>query len=127
MSDYPADLRYSVDHEWVRPGEGSTVRVGITFYAADALGDIVYAALPFVGDTVSANDSVAELESTKSVSEVFTPVSGVICAVNEALSDAPETINADPYGAGWLFEVELADAGELAGLLDATGYVGQLE
>lgn len=127
MSSYPEDLSYSTEHEWVRAGNGNTVRVGITDYAAEALGDIVYAAMPTVGEEVAAGDACGELESTKSVSEIFTPVSGVVVAINETLSGAPETVNADPYGDGWLFDVELADAEELEDLLDADGYAKMLE
>jgi len=94
MSDYPEDLKYSTEHEWVRSGNGSSVRVGITEYAADQLGDIVFVSLPAVGDTVSAGDACGELESTKSVSDIFCPVPGVITAVNPLLEANPETINA---------------------------------
>jgi len=124
MSELPADLRYTPDHEWVRAGAKSA-RVGVTAHAADALGDIVYVSLPTVGAHVSAGDSCVELESTKSVSDVYAPVSGVVAAVNEALADTPETINADPYEAGWLFDIELDDAGLPDTLLDAGAY-GQL-
>lgn len=119
---FPEDLRYTDKHEWVRAGNGSTVRVGITSYAADALGDVVYVSLPQVGEEVALDDACAEVESTKSVSDVFAPVSGVITAVNEQLTDTPESINADPYGDGWLFELELADPTELEDLLDSDGY-----
>lgn len=119
---FPEDLRYTDKHEWVRAGNGSTVRVGITSYAADALGDVVYVSLPQVGEEVALDDACAEVESTKSVSDVFAPVSGVITAVNEQLTDTPEAINADPYGDGWLFELELADPTELEDLLDSDGY-----
>ncbi|HHU38030.1 MAG TPA: glycine cleavage system protein GcvH [Propionibacterium sp.] len=119
---FPEDLRYTDKHEWVRAGNGSTVRVGITSYAADALGDVVYVSLPQVGEEVALDDACAEVESTKSVSDVFAPVSGVITAVNEQLSDTPDQINSDPYGDGWLFELELSDPEELDGLLDSDGY-----
>lgn len=119
---FPEDLRYTDKHEWVRAGNGATVRVGITSYAADALGDVVYVSLPQVGEEVALDDACAEVESTKSVSDVFAPVSGVITAVNEQLTDTPESINADPYGDGWLFELELADPTELEDLLDSDGY-----
>ena len=119
---YPEDLRYTEKHEWCRAGNGSTVRVGVTAYAADALGDVVYVSLPQVGEEVALDDACAEVESTKSVSEVYAPLSGVITAVNEQLTDAPDTVNKDPYGDGWLFEVELTDAGELDDLLDADAY-----
>ncbi|GAA4098411.1 glycine cleavage system protein GcvH [Nocardioides kongjuensis] len=125
----PADLKYTVEHEWLRqPGESAgSVRVGITDYAQDALGDIVYVSLPEVGATVTAGDSCGELESTKSVSDVYAPVTGEVVAVNEALDATPELVNTDPYGAGWLFEVVPADAGDLDGLLDAAAYEAQLD
>jgi glycine cleavage system H protein len=125
----PADLKYTVEHEWLRqPGEtAGSVRVGITDYAQDALGDIVYVSLPEVGASVTAGDSCGELESTKSVSDVYAPVTGEVVAVNEALDATPELVNNDPYGAGWLFEVVPADAGDLDGLLDAAAYEAQLD
>ena len=125
MPDYPEDLKYSADHEWVRSGNESRVRVGITEYAADQLGDIVFVSLPTVGDTVAAGDSCGELESTKSVSDVFSPVSGTVAAVNEVLDGSPETVNADPYGDGWLFEVELDADADLDDLMDADAYAEQ--
>ncbi len=117
----PDGLRYSKEHEWVRVEDGRVV-IGITDYAQDALGDVVYVELPDVGLAVVANASIAEIESTKSVSEVYCPVTGVVVAVNSALDDTPEAINDDPYGNGWIFAIELADAGELEGLLDAAAY-----
>ncbi|GAA1831826.1 glycine cleavage system protein GcvH [Microlunatus capsulatus] len=125
MPDYPEDLKYSADHEWVRSGNGSTVRVGITEYAADQLGDIVFVSLPTVGDAVAAGDSCGELESTKSVSDVFSPVSGTVTAVNEVLGGSPETVNGDPYGDGWLFEVDLGADVDLDDLMDADAYAEQ--
>jgi len=122
VSDYPEDLKYSAEHEWVRSGNESTVRIGITDYAADQLGDIVFASLPTVGETVAAGDACGELESTKSVSDIFSPVPGVVAAVNAVLESNPETINADPYGDGWLFEVDLEDGADLDDLLDADAY-----
>lgn len=119
---FPEDLRYTDKHEWVRVGNGAVARVGITDYAAEALGDVVYVSLPQVGEEVALDDACAEVESTKSVSDVFAPVSGVVTAVNEQLTSAPETINADPYGDGWLFELELTVPGELDELLDADAY-----
>ena len=126
---YPDDLKYSSEHEWVRsPGESDgSVRVGITHYAQDALGDIVYVSLPEVGTEVSAGDTVGELESTKSVSDVYAPVSGKVVARNEALDAAPELVNSDPYGEGWLFEVAGADADEITALMDASTYQTTLE
>ncbi len=119
---FPADLLYTAQHEWVRPGDAGVVRVGITDYAASELGDVVFVSLPQVGESVAAEDACAEVESTKSVSSVYSPVAGVITAANDALADAPETINSDPYGEGWLFEVELSDPGQLEGLLRADAY-----
>lgn len=126
MSDYPEDLKYSAEHEWVRSGNAAIVRIGITAYAADELGDIVFVSLPEVGEPVEAGDACGELESTKSVSDLFSPVAGVVAAVNPALEANPETINADPYGDGWLFEVELADDADLDALLDADAYAEQV-
>ena len=125
----PADLKYTVEHEWLRtPGDAAgSVRVGITDYAQDALGDIVYVSLPEVGASVAAGDACGELESTKSVSDVYAPVSGEIVAVNEALDATPELVNNDPYGAGWLFEVVPATPGDVDGLLDAAAYEAQLD
>ncbi|TDO92940.1 glycine cleavage system protein GcvH [Enemella evansiae] len=122
MAEFPEDLKYSTEHEWVRPGNGSTVRVGVSEYATEQLGDIVYVQLPDVGQEVSADDSVGELESTKSVSDVMSPVNGVVTQVNEAVVDAPETINSDPYGDGWLFEVEVPGEEAYAELMDADAY-----
>ena len=123
---YPDDLQYTAEHEWVRtPGEHEgAVRIGITHYAQDALGDIVYVSLPEVGESVTAGSTCGELESTKSVSDVYAPVAGVVAAVNDTLADAPETINADPYGAGWLVEISVAgEGGDPTGqLLDAAAY-----
>ncbi len=124
---YPEDLRYTDKHEWVRVGNGDVARVGITSYAADALGDVVYVSLPQVGEEVAFDDACAEVESTKSVSDVFAPVSGVVTAVNEQLGETPETINADPYGDGWMFEIELSDPTELDDLLDADTYAEGVE
>ncbi len=126
---YPEDLKYSSEHEWVRsPGETEgSVRVGITHYAQDALGDIVYVSLPEVGAEMAAGDTVGELESTKSVSDVYAPVGGKVVARNDALDSTPELVNSDPYGEGWLFEVAGAEAGELDGLMDAASYQATLD
>lgn len=118
---YPDDLKYTNEHEWVRT-DGATVRVGITSFAQDALGDIVYVSLPEPGATVAAGASVGELESTKSVSDVYAPLSGTVTARNDALEGTPELVNSDPYGDGWLFELEVADPGAVDGLLDAATY-----
>jgi glycine cleavage system H protein len=117
----PENLRYTAEHEWVAPGEGP-VRVGITDFAQDALGDIVYVQLPEPGTEVAAGDAFGEVESTKSVSEIYAPLSGRVTARNEALVDSPDLINTDPYGEGWLVELEPADPGSLSQLLDADGY-----
>ena len=124
--EFPEGLRYSREHEWVRV-EGTRVVVGITEYAQDALGDVVYVQLPDAGLDVIAGASIAEIESTKSVSEVYAPVTGTVVEVNPALADAPEAVNEDPYGAGWLFVVELADPAEVEQLLDAAGYRAMIE
>ncbi|HEX6682095.1 MAG TPA: glycine cleavage system protein GcvH [Candidatus Limnocylindrales bacterium] len=122
----PDELRYTAEHEWVRDsGDGAPVRVGITDFAQDALGDIVYVQLPEVGSQATAGDSFGEVESTKSVSEIYAPISGEVTAVNQAVADNPELINSDPYGEGWLVEVRPADPAAVSGLLDAQGY-GQL-
>ncbi len=126
---YPEELKYTAEHEWIRsPGdtEGS-VRVGITHYAQDALGDIVYVSLPEVGDEVEAGAAVGELESTKSVSDVYVPVSGQVVARNEALDANPELVNSDPYGDGWLFEIVPSDDSAVGSLLSAADYQSSLE
>ena len=123
--EYPDDLRYTSEHEWVR-AEGGRVRVGITAYAQDALGDIVFVQLPAAGSTVEAGSAVGEVESTKSVSDLYAPITGTVVERNEALDATPELVNTDPYGQGWMFEVEPADAGAVDGLLTADQYRGQL-
>lgn len=127
MSEYPEDLKYSREHEWVRSGNGSTVRIGITEYAAEQLGDIVYVSLPTVGDDVAAGDSCGELESTKSVSDIFNPIAGTVTAVNARLDEAPETVNNDAYGDGWLYELELAEGADLEELMDADAYAESVQ
>ncbi len=117
----PEGLRYSKDHEWARLEDGR-VRMGITDYAQDALGDVVYVQLPTVGTEVAAGTSFSEVESTKSVSDIYAPVGGRVVEVNDELVDAPERLNADPYGDGWLCVLEPSDASELDGLMDAGGY-----
>lgn len=126
---YPEDLKYTSEHEWVRtPGEtDGSVRVGITHFAQDALGDIVYVSLPEVGEDVTAGDTCGELESTKSVSDIYAPVSGQVVSRNDALDATPELVNNDPYEAGWLFEIEPSDASEVEGLLDSATYQAGLE
>jgi glycine cleavage system H protein len=120
MSEVPDELKYTAEHEWVRPGP--TVRVGITDYAQEALGDVVYVSLPEVGASVSAGSACGEVESTKSVSDLYAPISGTVTARNDALDDQPELINSDPYGQGWIIEIEPADAADVDGLLDAAAY-----
>ena len=126
---YPEDLKYTSEHEWVRsPGEtDGSVRIGITDYAQDALGDIVFVSLPEVGIEVESGSAVGELESTKSVSDIYAPVTGKVVARNDALDATPELVNSDPYGEGWLFEVAPTDASVLDGLMDATTYQGSLD
>ena len=117
----PDDLKYTGEHEWVRQAGDGRVRVGITHYAQDALGDVVFVSLPEVGLAVSAGQSFGEVESTKSVSEIYAPVSGEVVARNEALESRPDLINQDPYGEGWLVEIAAGDA-DLSGLLDPAAY-----
>jgi glycine cleavage system H protein len=117
----PQHLRYSSDHEWVSV-DGTRARIGITDYAQDALGDVVYVQVPALGATVSAGESFGEVESTKSVSDVYAPVSGTVVAVNDTLSGSPEALNQDPYGAGWLCEIEMSDASQVESLLDSAAY-----
>ena len=126
MSNIPAELKYSAEHEWVSTTDtDGVVRVGITDFAQDALGDVVYVEHPETGSTASAGDVIGEVESTKSVSDIYAPVSGEITAVNETLDSEPQTINSDPYGAGWLFEVKLAADSGTDALLSADQYSQQ--
>jgi glycine cleavage system H protein len=120
----PEGLRYTAEHEWITTSEGdpSVVRVGITDYAQDQLGDVVFVQLPTVGATVSSGESIAEVESTKSVSEIYAPLDGEVTAVNDGLTDTPELINSDPYGSGWMMELRLADAESVSELLEASAY-----
>jgi glycine cleavage system H protein len=123
MSEVPADLKYTAEHEWVRISDGSqTVRVGITDYAQEALGDVVYVSLPEVGAKVSAGSACGEVESTKSVSDLYAPVTGTVTARNDALDNQPELINSDPYGEGWIIEIDLEGDGGRDDLLDAAAY-----
>lgn len=130
MSDIPPDLHYTAEHEWVRRGGTHTARVGITDYAQSALGDVVFVQLPEVGTELTAGESFGEVESTKSVSDLYAPVSGKVVAVNDDVEGSPDLVNSDPYGAGWLVDVEVPDATELdsaiASLLDAEAYRGTL-
>ena len=129
MSDlqYPADLRYTEDHEWVADKGEGTVRVGITSYAQDALGDVVYVSLPAVGDTVTAGESCGEVESTKSVSDLYSPLDGEIVAVNDTLDAEPGKVNTDPYESGWMFEIRVSDASAVEALLDVEAYRASLD
>ena len=124
--DLPSELRYSADHEWVRVEEGR-VRVGITDYAQDALGDVVFVELPVLGAQVERGASCSEVESTKSVSEIYAPVSGTVAEVNAELTDNPERLNDDPYGEGWICVIEPSDPAQLDELLDAEGYRSLIE
>ncbi|MGN6610821.1 MAG: glycine cleavage system protein GcvH [Angustibacter sp.] len=125
-NDFPDDLSYTAEHEWVRRGDDGTVRVGITAYAQDALGDVVFVTLPEVGSDVAPGSACGEVESTKSVSDIFAPVAGTVSARNDALDANPELVNSDPYGQGWMFDVRPSDPSELDGLMDAAGYQAQL-
>ena len=124
--DYPQDLRYTAEHEWVRTADDGTVRIGITSFAQDSLGDVVYVSLPTVGDTVAAGDACGEVESTKSVSDLYAPLAGEVTAVNESLDATPELVNTDPYGQGWMYELRPADAADVDALLDPAAYQAQL-
>jgi len=119
--EYPKNLRYTKDHEWVRV-DGDIATVGITEYAQDALGDIVFVELPKAGDEVVANKGIAVVESVKSVSDVMAPLSGQVIEVNEGLEDTPETVNQNPYEAGWMFKIKIADPSEAESLLTAESY-----
>jgi len=120
--EYPQDPRYTTEHEWVRAGSDDVIRVGITAFAQDALGDVVYVSLPSVGDSVNAGDTCGEVESTKSVSDLYAPLSGEVVAVNDARESAPELVNSDPYGQGWMYDVKITDAAALESLLDLEAY-----
>ncbi len=124
--EFPSELRYSREHEWLR-FEGDEGVVGITDFAQDSLGDVVYVALPAVGAIVGANDQCGEIESTKSVSDLYAPVGGAVIAVNDALADRPELVNQDPYGEGWIVRLRLSDRAEADLLLDAAGYQALVE
>jgi glycine cleavage system H protein len=121
MANVPEDLHYSKDHEWVRV-EGDQAIIGITDYAQDSLGDVVYVELPKPRDEFATNESFGSVESVKAVSEVFTPVSGEVVMINESLADEPETVNSDPYGAGWMIRVRMSHPGEVDSLLTAAEY-----
>jgi glycine cleavage system H protein len=130
VSEIPADLKYTEDHEWVRRTGDDTVRVGITDYAQSALGDVVYVDLPEVGADVTAGNEFGNVESTKSTSDLYSPITAKVVAINEDLADSPELVNSDPYGAGWLIDLQVDAAAledGLGGLLDADGYRGTVE
>ncbi len=122
MSEIPAELRYTDSHEWIREEGGGIVSVGITDYAQEALGDVVYVELPEVGDVINTGDEAGIVESVKAASDIFAPVSGTVVAINEELTDAPQIINSSPYGDGWFFKIKLSDPDELDELLDAEAY-----
>jgi glycine cleavage system H protein len=124
--EFPEGLRYSKEHEWVA-ADGGRARVGITDFAQDALGDVVFVQLPEVGAAVTAMSSIAEVESTKSVSDIYAPVSGTVVEVNAGLESTPEQLNQDPYGDGWIFVIEMSEPSELESLLDAADYRGLVE
>ncbi len=121
MADVPADLKYTKEHEWARV-QGNTAVIGVTAHAQEALGDVVYVELPKVGSTLTSGKQFGVIESTKAVSELYAPVSGKVTKVNDALTGKPDTVNTDPYGAGWIVEVELSDTKQLAELLSADAY-----
>ena len=121
MSEVPSDLRYTAEHEWIRV-DGDEAVIGVTDYAQDALTDVVWVELPEVGMSVGAMESCGSVESVKSVSEIYAPIAGEVTEANESLEDAPEQINQDPYGEGWIWKMSISDSGELEGLLDAAAY-----
>lgn len=127
MSNIPANLQYVASHEWIRNEGDGTVTVGITEFAQDQLGDVVFVELPEVGASVTAGDAIAVVESVKAASDIYAPVSGEIVAINEALVDAPEGVNADPFGAAWFFKIKLSNTAELDGLLNADAYAAECE
>ena len=127
MSNVPGELKYSKEHEWLRKEADGTYTVGITEHAQELLGDMVFVDLPDVGTTVIAGDDCAVAESVKAASDIYAPVSGEIVAVNDALSDSPEQVNSEPYGAGWIFRIKASDESEVDALLDAAGYEALLE
>jgi glycine cleavage system H protein len=127
MSTTPSNLKYAASHEWARDEGDGTVTVGVSDHAQDSLGDVVYVELPEVGTTFSAGDEAGVVESVKAASDIYTPISGEIVAINPALEDAPETINESPYDAGWFFKIKMSDPSELENLLDATAYEAAAE
>lgn len=127
MSDLPAELRYTKSHEWVRDNGDGTVTVGITAHAQEALGDLVYVELPTPGQQLASGDPCAVVESVKAASDIYSPLAGETVEANGALSDAPETVNQDPYGDGWIFKLRISDSAALGNLLDADGCAKVLE
>lgn len=127
MSNIPADLKYVVSHEWIRREADGTVTIGITDHAQAALGDLVFVEVPAAGRTLAANESCAVVESVKAASDVYAPVAGEVIAINERLADAPEILNTDPYGDGWMWKMKPADGTNLDALLDAAGYASALK
>jgi len=122
MSKIPEDLKYTKEHEWVRDHGDGTVTVGITDHAQDSLGDLVFVELPEAGQKVESGDACAVVESVKAASDIYSPLTGEVMETNQALGDAPETINEDPYGEGWIFKLKVSDTAQISDLLDATGY-----
>ena len=127
MSTIPSELKYTTSHEWVRKEDDGTVTIGITEHAQELLGDMVFVELPEVGESIAAGDDVAVAESVKAASDVYTPITGEVVAINEDLEDSPELVNSDPYGDGWLFRLTLADAAELEDLMDAEAYQNSID
>jgi glycine cleavage system H protein len=127
MSNIPSELKYVTSHEWVRNDGDGIVTVGITEHAQDLLGDMVFVELPEVGDSVTTGDDICVAESVKAASDIYAPVTGEIVEINEELEDAPELVNSDAYGSGWLFKIKVEDAGELESLLDAEGYANSID
>ena len=127
MSNIPSELKYATSHEWVRLESDGTATIGITEHAQGLLGDMVFVELPDIDDSVSVGDDVAVAESVKAASDIYAPVSGTVIAINEELEDAPELLNSDAFGGGWLFKVKLDDASELENLLDAEGYASSID
>ena len=127
MSNIPAELRYVRSHEWVRTEEDGSVTIGVTDHAQEALGDVVFVELPEVGTILAADDEAGVVESVKAASDIYAPISGEVVAINEALEEAPETVNSDPYSDGWFFRIKLSDEGELSELMDAEGYAEFVE
>lgn len=126
MSNIPSDLRYTSSHEWVRVEDDGTAYVGITDHAQEAMGDLVFVEAPELGTNLSAGDDAGVVESVKAASDIYAPISGEVVAINEALADSPELVNSDPYGDGWLFQLNVSDTSELDSLLSATDYEEKL-